>query len=287
VGKHSLARVAVALAVVAVIAAACGGSTQQLGTAAPPAQSSAPAATSSSAPSADATTAPTSEATQSPDAGVTPEPATPEPTQAAAAEPVISARFFKVWTDSIQYLHYQAVIEVTNGTSAPVDINSGSQDFTIYAKDGTVLTTGSFLYAFPSKVAPAEKGYLVESGIFDQGTKAKNVGKFEESLSWSPASEATALFTSSKVKLTTESYGTSLQASAVVTNSTGADAADTICGFIFFDANGKILGALYDNTVDKVYAGKSKGVKTSYPGTPPVKPSAVKRTLVVAYDNGF
>jgi hypothetical protein len=283
--------VAVLLAVL--VAGACGSS-QQLGTAAPASAQSSAASSGASpteAPASASTAAsgaPAASDTPAPsDAGVTPEPATPAPTAAAATEPVITNRFFKVWTDSISYAHYEAIIEVSNGTANPVDIGGGSQDFTIYAKDGTVLSTGSFSYAFPKVVAPGEKGYLISSSTFDQGVKAKTVGKFEESLSWSEGTEATPVFKVSAVKVSQESYGSGLQVSAVVTNTTGTDATMAVAGFVFFDGSGHIIGGLYDNMVGNVFAGKSKGVKTSYPGTPPLKPSAVKKTFSCAFNDTF
>ena len=84
-----------------------------------------------------------------------------------------------------------------------------------------------------------------------------------------------------------EPYGSGLQVSAVATNATGQDAADASAGFIFLDGSGHIVGALYDNTVDRIPAGKSKGVETSYPGTVPLSPSAVKKTVAIGFDNAF
>jgi len=65
------------------------------------------------------------------------------------------------------------------------------------------------------------------------------------------------------------------------------DATDVLACFVYFDGAGKIIGAIYDNTVGGIRAGKPKGVKATYPGTPPLRPSAVKRTVPIAYDAGF
>jgi hypothetical protein len=278
-----------AIALVVLVAGACGGTKQDLGTIAPDAPTMAASAATAEPTDAAATDEPAATPEPAPtDGGVTPEPATPAPTAApaTAAEPAITQRFFKVWTDIIKYAHYQAIIEISNPSAGVVDIGGG-QDYTIYAKDGTVLVTGTFTYAFPRYIGPGQKGYLIESGMFDSGVKAKSVGKFEESTTWSTGTDPTPLFKVAKAKVGKESYGTGLQASAIVTNTTGEDATMAVAGFVFFDAKGKIIGGLYDNTVGGVKAGKSKGVKTSYPGTPPLKPGAVKKTVTIVSDYQF
>ncbi len=249
------------LAAIVLAMAACGGATQQIGTAAPASSSAPPAAPTAATeaptsggltpmPTESATAAPTESATAAPsEAAVTPAPA--DATAPAASEPVISQRFFRVWTDIIGSAEYEIVIEVSNETSSPVDLG-GEQDFTIYDTGGSVLETGSFTYAFPKVVAPGGKGYFVDAGFFDDGVKTKTVGKMEENLSWGHGTDPTPLFKVSNVKVSAESYGDGLQVSAVVTNTTGEDATMAVAGFIFFDGKGKIVGALYDNTVDKV-----------------------------------
>lgn len=223
--------------------------------------------------------------------GVTPVPAEPTPTPTPApAEPdaKITRTFFKVWTDSIGYAHYEAIVELQNVGGGSADIG-GSQDYSIYAKDGSVLETGSFTYAFPKVLGPGQKGYLVESSTFDEGVKAASVGKFDDSsLTWSATSDdPTALFKVTNVKVRQESYGTGLEASGVVTNTTSTDATMAVAGIIFFDAKGTIIGGLIDNSLDNIFAGKSKAFKTSYPGTPPLKPTNVSKTVVIAFDFTF
>lgn len=269
---------AIATAVLAILLAACSGS--------------ASLESSSANPASVSSAAPTSEASES--GAATPEPAeataSPQPAGDQGAEPVISQTFFKTWQDSIGTAHYQAILEVSNPTNGSVvDVSGGSQDYTIYDKSGSVITTGSFNYAWPPKIGPGAKSYLIDSGIFDEGTKLKNVGKFEPSTSWSTeaSGDPTELFPVSNVKVSAAPYEEGLQVSAVVKNNTNKNADQAVAGFVFFNADGKIIGGLYDNTVDQIFAGKSKGVKTSYPGTPPLKPSAVKKTISVAYDFSF
>ncbi len=273
-----------AVVAIAALLAACSGTASPV---APSIVTEAPAATAEPTPSPTASEEPAPDVTPE---GVTPEPveATPSPTPAAAApEAEITQTFFKVWATDY-YLYYQAIVEIENTGGGATDIG-GSQDFTIYDKDGGVLVTSSFTYAFPRALGSGEKGYLIDTGTFDDGVKRADVGKFDTSaLQWSEREEGpTARFKVSKVKVQQESYGVGLEVSAVVTNTTDQDASDVIAGFVFFDAKGKIIGGLYDNTVGNVSSGKAKGVKTSYPGTPPLKPATVKKTVVIAFEHTY
>lgn len=226
----------------------------------------------------------------SPSPRETPEAETPEPTAPPAAEAAvsISQKLFRSWKNVIGGIEYQIVVEVVNTGGAYADISTSGQSFTVYEKSGSVLETGSFTYAFPQVIGPNEKGYFVESGYFDDGTNIKNVGKMDPSISFSEADGPRDAYAVSKIKITQESYGSGLQVSGIVKNASTEDASMGMVGVIFFDGTGKILGALYDNTgISTLRAGQSKGFKTSYPGTPPLKPTQIKKWKAFAYDFSF
>jgi hypothetical protein len=274
----------VSLIVVAALLAACSG------TASPPASSNAtqtPAGSAEPTPTPAATEEPTSNLTPE---GVTPEPveATASPTPAAAASNAkITQTFFKVWaTDYGTY--YQGIVEIENTGGGAADIGGG-QDYTIFDKDGGVLVTDSFTYAFPRAIGPGQKGYLINTGTFDKGVKTGDVGQFDTSaLQFSDRADGpTVLFKVSNVKVQQVSYGVGLQTSGVITNTTATNATEVIAGAVFFDSQGKIIGGLYANNVGNVAAGKLKGYKTSYPGTPPLEPAMVKKTVVIAFEQTY
>jgi hypothetical protein len=190
----------------------------------------------------------------------------------------------KPYSDGFGGLNYEVIVEVYNEGGMAADISSGSNDYTIYYNDGSVLVTGTFTYSFPQTLPPNEYGYFVDSGSFDQGTKLNDVGKFDPSVQYGDATCDPGMLSVSKVRVTQESYGSGLNVKGVVTNSGTTDASNVIVGFLFFDSTGSPIGALYDNNAGALPAGKAKGSSTSYPGTPPLKPSAVKSYKAFAYD---
>jgi hypothetical protein len=236
---------------------------------------------------------PTAEPTSEPtNAGQTLEPTpTAVPTETTstttppvAASVVITQQYMKPYSDGYGGLNYEVIVEVHNEGGTAADISGGSNDYTIYYKDGSVLTTGTFTYPFPQTIPSNEYGYFVDSGSFDKGTKLSDIGKVDSSLQYGDPVCDASMLSVSKVRVTPESYGSGLNATGVVTNNGATDASDVIVGFIFFDSAGSPIGALYDNNAGALSAGKSKGSSTSYPGTPPLKPSAVKSYKAFAYD---
>jgi hypothetical protein len=225
-------------------------------------------------------------ATVPPTIASTPQP-TAMPTPESKADVVITHQLLKAWKDSISYVHYEVVVEVQNVGTAPADVATSDDSYTIFAKDGTVLETGHFTYVFPQVIRPGEFAYYVDGSIFDQGTLTDQVGKLDPSVSFGEADSPQTLFKVSSVKITQQPYGSGLQVSGVVTNSTSEDAAQPLVGVIFFNAKGAIIGALYENSLDTLRAGKSLGFKTSYPGTSPLKPSSVAKFKTFAFDYSF
>jgi hypothetical protein len=205
-----------------------------------------------------------------------------------ASKVAITQTYFKSWVDSIDYVNYEIVIEVNNTGGTAANIHSGDQSYTILGADGSVLETGNFTYSFPEVVAPGEFGYYIVGGVFGKGTKVADVGKLQPSLSFADADKTPTPWEISAVKVTQEDYGNGLQVSGLVKDADTADATMGMVGVVFFDANGQLIGGLYDNTgVMSIRAGQSKGFKTSYPGTAPMKPSTVKTWKAFGFDFSF
>jgi hypothetical protein len=268
---------------IAALAAGCSGTTVPIVN-----PTTVPSTAASSAPESAA--ASSAAATPAETATEVPAAVTPEPSAAAPAEPVveITQKFFRNWKNIIGSIEFQIVLEVKNTGGGYANISRGDRSYTIYLKDGTVLATGDFTYAFPQVLGPGATGYFVDTGSFDTGTKSTDVGALEPSVSFGSADGPHDAYAVSKVTVGAESYGSGLQVSGVVKNTSSADASMGIVGVVFFDGAGKILGALYDNTgISDLRAGQSKGFKTSYPGTPPLKPTQVKSTKSFAFDYSF
>lgn len=233
-----------------------------------------------------AAAAPTAPPTAAVTAELTPEP-TPAPPDEADVN--ITQEMMKTWKNSIDTIQFQIVIEVTNSGKGYTDLNSSDRSYTIYAKDDSVLETGDFTYTFPQILGPGETGYYIETGYFDDEVKStKIVGKMEPSITFGEASGPADAYKVSKIKITGESYGDGLQVSGTVQNTTTEDATSGVVGVVFFDGSGALLGGLLDNTgISDLRAGQTKGFKTTYPGTAPLKPTQVKSHKAYAYDISY
>lgn len=196
--------------------------------------------------------------------------------------------FFKSWDDGVGHIHYEIVIEVKNTGGKPANIRSGHQSYTILATAGTVLETGTFNYMFPKVLAPGELGYYIDGSTFQKGTKLASVGPLQFSLSFSDAGTVPKPWVFSSIKVAKDSVYGGAEVSGIVKNTNSADATLGTVGVVLFDANGNILGGVVDKSdVMNLRAGQSKGFKTSYPGTPPLNPSAVKSFKTFGLDYSF
>jgi hypothetical protein len=201
----------------------------------------------------------------------------------------ITQTFFQPWDSGFGSVNFNIVIEVKNTGGKPANIHSGDQSLTILATDGTVLATGTFDQEFPQILAPGEFGYYIVQGQFDQGTKLTDVGKLQPSLSFSDSDKpAPPAWQFSSVKVDAADYTGGIQVSGIVKNTDTVDATMGMVAVVLFDANGKILGAVYDNvSVMNLRAGQSKGFKTSYPPTPKFDPTAVASYKTFGLDYSF
>ena len=104
-------------------------------------------------------------------------------------------------------------------------------------------------------------------------------------LRFAAARAAGARFSVSHLRVTTAAFGTSIQVSGVVKNTTRRIATNGIVAVILLDATGAILAGLIDSTsVRTLQAGKSAAFETSYPLSPPLVPGRVRRMIAIAFD---
>ncbi len=115
-----------------------------------------------SSPVATATASPTGRPT--PRITPTPRP-TPVPTPEPKGELTKTQAIVLAWKAQYSdYVSYQVIVEVKNTGSGWAQQSAFNSDFTILGPDGGVVTTGSFLYAYPEFVGPGETGYLMTDG---------------------------------------------------------------------------------------------------------------------------
>ncbi len=192
----------------------------------------------------------------------------------------ITGKWVRSWqTKGSDYVQYNLIVEVKNVGTGWAEIGNG--DWTLYAKDESVLDTGNFSYAFPRYLAPGKTGYLADSGLSDE-FKLKEVGRLDADGSYDTidADEVVVLKTS-KIKNKRDSYDGSWSTTGVVSNPTGEDIDSVHVGAFYLDSKGRPLGFSYTNLVDNLRAGKGKGFET-LGDTPAIKSGAVAKTVVYA-----
>jgi len=266
------------LAVVASLLVACGSS------AASPSgiATTSPTSTTTPASSTAASQAPTSSGGDSfavetnlpPETAAPTQEPSPEPTPGEAAVTVEKTTLIK-WADSIDYTHAQVIVELKNTGTGWADLQS-SNDYTIYAKDGTVTTTGSFTYSYPRYVGPGMTGYLLEEAI-ESGKKVAEFATVDVSVESKTVDGPGPVLKVAKIKLGPESYGDGVTATGTITNTSSTKVGSTVIGVVLFDGNGRPLGYVYTNLIDNVNAGQTKGFETT--ASPPMSVSAVKKVL--------
>jgi hypothetical protein len=214
----------------------------------------------------------------------TPNVQTPEPTPNVEPTANLDANVVKVsetiipWQSS-GYAQSNVIVELKNIGSGWAEMGSG--DFTIYAKNGDVLDTGSFTYAYPRYLAPGQTGYLATQTISGD-YKVKDIGRVEANGSFNTVAEAdTIVLKTAKTKNSKEQYGDGgYITTGIVTNPTTDKISSAYVGAFYLDANGKPLGFSYTNLVENLQAGQTKGYKT-VGGSAPIK-KKVAKTVVFA-----
>jgi hypothetical protein len=168
----------VALVVVALILVGCASgvpsqAAPSLGTSNPPSTT----AVESARPSANPTTAATNEASIPPSDEPSSSPAPP-----GAADIKVVREVLKKWKSAYSsYVDAQIIVEVKNVGGGWAELLPGESDYTIYAKDGTVSQTGSFLYPYPRYLAPGATGYFLDGVVFSD-EKVANLVRLESNV---------------------------------------------------------------------------------------------------------
>lgn len=207
---------------------------------------------------------------------------TPEPT--VLSEPsggiTVVSEFIKA-CDEFGFTTALVVITTQNTGTAVVKQEAFDSDYTIYDNIDDVVATGSFLYAYPTFLAPGQIGYLIDE-VSINDAKAKNVKRVESDVYFSDEDTDTPIvLETGKVKAKRESFGNSLFATGTVKNISSETVQSGHVGVVFLDGSGKVLGASTTNLVENLKAGQTKGFET-IPMTCSLKLSSVKKVVAVA-----
>ena len=74
----------------------------------------------------------------------------------------------KTWTNSIGTVWVQTIVEITNTGTTNLYLSSGSYD--LEDASGNLIGSKTMVSAYPSVLAPGEKGYMYEETILDDTT---------------------------------------------------------------------------------------------------------------------
>ncbi|MEK6191352.1 MAG: hypothetical protein AABM41_03385 [Chloroflexota bacterium] len=230
-------------------------------------------------------------ATGSEEAGTSATPAvTPRPTPPPTPEPegVVekTQEVVLAWQREFSdYVSYQVVLEVQNIGTGWAELSAFDSDYTILRPDGSVVTTGSFTYEYPTFVGPGEFGYLIADGsdIGGGGSVVADYATVEISGRYDPVASPEATFEVTDIALKPEAFGGGQVATGFVTPS--EDVTDAALAVICLGPEGQVWGGTWTNLLQNLTAGQPKGFET-VGGIPPLHPSCAS-VRGYASDTGF
>ena len=159
------------------------------------------------------------------------------------------------WIDAINDAAVQVIVEVRNSGGSWADL-SASQDYTLFAKDGSVTTTGS-LTAYPEIIGPGQTGYLLDETSEDGG-KVSDFNRADVSIDFSDAAGPGPTLTFGTVKTKVGYFGDGVDVTGTITNKS-TDTIDSIAvAAVLFDSSKQPIGYNW-NYVEKLGPGKLKG----------------------------
>jgi hypothetical protein len=255
-----------ALAVVVLLATACGS--QTIG-----APSGAPAPTPTANAVVDATATPTATATTV---------AAEAPTATPTAEPSASVNkvreTIKACTSS-GFVQAMVIIELKNEGTGWAELQGG--DYTVYDGSENVLGTDSFTYSYPQFLAPGATGYLAD-GAYIEGAKASQVKRVEADGTFDEAGPEDVIeLSTAKIQIKRETYGDGLYVTGTITNKSSENVSSAHVGAFFLDSSGRPIGFAYTNLIENLTAGKTKGFETTASDCP-IKRTSVGKVVVLA-----
>lgn len=165
----------------------------------------------------------------------------------------------RTWVDSIGTTWVQVIVEISNTGSKNLYLGSGAYD--LEDENGALVASKTMVSAFPSVLAPGEKGYMYEETTLDNfGGGALTV------LPRPDVSEAKVdlvRYALSDISISNGQYGgVSVLGRIENTTSEDTDGMVYISGF-FYDANGTPIGSAFTILTDTIAAGDKIGFELS------------------------
>lgn len=187
----------------------------------------------------------------------------------------------RVWNDSIGTTWVQTIVEITNTGSGNLYLSSGAYD--LEDANGTLLASQTMVSAFPSVLAPGEKGYMYEETTLDDYSGDGKITVFPRP-DVKEAKVDLIRYNVTDVKVSDDTYG-GLKVLGRVENSTDADSDGMVYIVAFFyDASGNPIASAFTILTEDIQSGAKIGFELSAFSLPDdITASSVTETVVYAY----
>jgi hypothetical protein len=212
----------------------------------------------------------------------TPKAQTPTPGPAATGRPAtaVAGAWFRGWSDPTSVTRGQVLAVVENRSSNWITFPTGASRYTILDDTGRRSASGAFAYAFPQRLGPGARAYLVDmiDASFADLAALKEVTVEPIVDSSEPASDGLVV---TDIAWATANGG-GLTASGRLTNRGSAEVRDVLVAIVFLDAAGNPLALIYDPEPHTLSPNESRAFTTAYPNTGPLDPADVFRVESIA-----
>jgi len=185
----------------------------------------------------------------------------------------VTGAWFRGWSDSTSVTRGQVLAVVDNLTSMWVSLPAGASRYTILDAAGRRSASGAFAYAFPQRLPPGGRAYLVDMIDASFSDLATLVEVTVEPVFGS--SEPVADLVTVTDIMWQGADGGGLTASGRVNNPGAVEIRDVVVAIVFLDAAGDPLSVVYDPEPSSLGPDASRAFTTAYPNTGPVDPTDV------------
>jgi hypothetical protein len=205
---------------------------------------------------------------------------TPWPTASARPATAVSGAWFRGWSDPTSVTRGQVLSVVQNRSSSWITFPTGASRYSILDDAGRRSASGAFAYAFPQRLEPGGRAYLVDmiDASFANLTALKEV-------TVEPIVEASEPVTDVLVVTDVtwgKANGGGLTASGRLTNRGSAEVRGVLVAIVFLDTAGNPLALTYDPEPRTLGPNESRAFTTAYPNTGPLDPAQVFQVESIA-----
>ena len=164
----------------------------------------------------------------------------------------------KTWTNSIGTVWVQTIVEITNTGTTNLYLSSGSYD--LEDASGNLIGSKTLVSAYPSVLAPGEKGYMYEETILDDTTDGELIVLPREDIE--EAKVELIRFPVTDTKISNGNYGRVKMTGRIENTSNETQNFVYIVAFLY-DDNGVCIGQIFTILTEDLAAGDKIGFEMS------------------------